>query len=146
MVAVEGTVTHPLLLSSWREGAIVLEWDGDTAPIPCEQNEGSEEGWTTSTEDWNSSSAGQPGLPGLRWTEDSGMERWNSSSIDQLLESHGLAIAGNSLLYLAKPGQLSDEGLLLCLGEMRINLTLREGDGCEGRDSEWCSSKVLIQL
>ena len=133
VVAVEGTVTHPFVLNGWREGAIVLEWDGDRALVPCEQIEE----WATV----NSSAPAHLGLPGLRWTED-----WlvNSSSVDQLLESsslesHGLAIAGNSL-YLAKSGQLSDEGLLLCLGEMRINLTAREGGGCE--ESEWCAAKV----
>ena len=140
MVAVEGNVTNPFVLNSWREGAIVLEWDGDRALIPCEQIEE----WA----DMNSSTPAHLWLPALRWTED-----WlvNSSSVDQLLErnsleSHGLAIAGQSLyLAKAKAGLLSDEGLLLCLGEMRINLTAREGGGCEEADSEWCTAKVFPQ-
>ena len=146
MVAVAGNATHPFALNGWKEGAIVLEWEGDRTLVPCEKIEASKEDWTV-TRDWNSSFAGKLTLPVWGPAEDQEVEGLISGDSDQLekisLESHGLATSGNSL-YLTRPSQLSDAGLLLCLGEMRINLTGKEGGDCEGKDSsEWCAAKVF---
>ena len=146
MWAVDGSVTHPFLHDDWTEGAIVLEWKGGRRLVPCEKIEASKEDWAA-TRDWNSSFAGKLTLPVWGPAEDQEVEGLNSGDSDQLekisLELHGLATSGNSL-YLTKAGQLSDAGLLLCLGEMRINLTGKEGGDCEGKDSsEWCAAKVF---
>ena len=145
MWAVDGSVTHPFIHDDWTEGAIVLEWKGGRRLVPCEKIEASKEDWTV-TRDWNSSFAGKLTLPVWGPAEDQEVEGLISGDSDQLekisLELHGLATSGNSL-YLTKAGQLSDAGLLLCLGEMRINLTGKEGGDREGKDSsEWCAAKV----
>ena len=148
MVVVEGTVTHPFVLNSWKEGAIVLGWDGDRVLAPCEKFRSSEEDDATE-QIQKSSFTDQLKLAGLK----SGSESWrleelmeNSSSVEHLdgnsLASHGLAVAGK-VLYVTEAGKLSNEGLLLCLGEMKINLTAKEGGGCDGGDSEWCATKVF---
>ena len=149
MVAVDGPVTHPFVLNGWKEGAIILEWAGDRTLVPCQKIEpSSKEKWLAADiRDWNSSFAGQLGLPGwgeaVEEQEVEGMLVNSATDHNNSLESHGLGTAGNSL-YVRKASQLGENGLLLCLGEMRINLTAREGGGCEGRDkSEWCAAKVF---
>ena len=150
MVAVAGNATHPFVPNGWKEGAIVLEWEGDRTLGPCEKIEASKED-RAATRDLNSSFAGQIGFPG--WgaaLEDQALEDWNPADSEQLgktsLESQGLGTAGHSL-YVTEAGQLSDDGLLLCLGETRIKVTGRAGGDCEGKDSsEWCAAKVFPHL
>ena len=144
-MAVAGNATHPFVLNGWKESAIVLEWEGDRTLVPCEKIEASKEDWAA-TRDLNSSFAGQIGFPG--WG--AALEELNPADSDQLgktsLESQGLGTAGHSL-YVTETGQLSDNGLLLCLGELRIKVTGRAGGDCEGRDSsEWCAAKVFPHL
>ena len=139
VVAVEGSIGHPLLLKSWKEGAVVLQWVGDQTMVPCGSPDDSEADWASSgVGAVNSSFDNQLGLFGLG----PGAMIVNTSS-DGYLEAHGLAVIGTTL-YVTKPGQLGDdESVLLCLDQLKINLTTKEGGGCEQEeDAEWCAAKV----
>ena len=142
VVAVEGSVGHPQVLKSWKEGAVVLHWVGDQIMAPCENPEDSEANWASGgVGGVNSSFDNQLGLFGLGPGESAAM-MVNSSSVGYL-EARGLAVIGTTL-YLTKPGQLGDdESVLLCLDQLKINLTTKEGGGCEQEeDVEWCAAKV----
>ena len=142
VVAVEGSVGHPQVLKSWKEGAVVLQWVGDQVMAPCENPEDSEANWASGVVGAvNSSFDNQLGLFGLGPGESAAM-MVNSSSVGYL-EAHGLAVIGTTL-YVTKPGQLGDdESVLLCLDQLKINLTTKEGGSCEQEeDAEWCAAKV----
>ena len=142
VVAVEGSVGHPLVLKSWKEGAVVLQWVGDQIMVPCRNPEDFETDWASASGvgDVNSSFDNQLGLFGLGPGE--GAMIVNSSSVSYL-EARGLAVIGTTL-YVTKPGQLGDdESVHLCLDQLKINLTTKEGGGCEQEeDAEWCAAKV----
>ena len=141
VVAVEGSVGHPLVLKSWKEGAVVLQWVGDQVMAPCGNVEDSEVDWARGgVGAVNSSFDNQLGLFGLGPGEAAMIV--NSSSVGYL-EAHGLAVIGTTL-YLTTPGQLGDdESVLLCLDQLKINLTTKEGEGCDQEeDAEWCAAKV----